>query len=130
ALSIRDAINDMNAAGSELDLQLRVAVNTGEAIVAMGASPSEGEGMVAGDVVNTASRLQTAAPVNSILVGEGTHRATHTVIEYEEIEALTLKGKDSPVRAWVATRASLAPGIRATADVPLVGRDRELATLF
>src|SRR6266566_2539134 len=62
ALAIREAVVE--------DLQIRTAVNTGEALVALGARPSEGEGIVSGDVVNTAARLQTAAPVNGILVGE------------------------------------------------------------
>ena len=56
-----------------------------------GATPSEA--MVAGDVVNTASRLQTSAPVNGVLVGEETYRSTRTVIAYEPVEALTVKGK-------------------------------------
>src|SRR5438477_1096190 len=62
ALAIRDAVDD---------LDLRTAVNTGEALVSLGARPAEGEAMVSGDVVNTASRMQSAAPINGILVGEG-----------------------------------------------------------
>src|SRR5438067_8485528 len=65
ALAVRDSL----ARG---DLQLRIAVNTGEALVTLGARPALGEGMVAGDVVNTAARLQAAAPVNGVLVGEDT----------------------------------------------------------
>src|SRR6266480_4146891 len=64
ALAIRDWIVE------EGDLQVRIAVTTGEALVALGARPSEGEGMAAGDVVNTAARLQSAAPVNGILVSK------------------------------------------------------------
>src|SRR5688500_8007086 len=74
AVSIRDAVAELNAADPELDLQMRIAVNTGEALVSIGARTTEGEGMIAGDVVNTASRLQEAAPVNGILVGEETYR--------------------------------------------------------
>ena len=69
ALAIRDAMS-----GS--DVSVRIAVNTGEALVSLDARPAEGEGMVAGDVVNTAARLQGAAPVGGILVGETTYRAT------------------------------------------------------
>src|ERR1700740_2326836 len=72
ALAIRDAVSG--------ELEIRTAVNTGEALVALGARPSEGEGMVSGDVVNTAARLQSAAPVNGILVSESTRRATSHVI--------------------------------------------------
>src|SRR5690349_19339603 len=65
ALRIKDAVNEMNARDPRLDLQVRIAVNTGEAIVALGARADEGEGMVAGDVVNTAARLQSNAPTGA-----------------------------------------------------------------
>ena len=63
ALSVRDAIADMDDADPLLDLQVRAAVNTGEAIVDLNARPELGLAMVAGDVVNTASRLQSNAPI-------------------------------------------------------------------
>jgi predicted ATPase len=119
----------MNKADPELDLQVRIAVNTGEAIVSLGANAPAGEGMVAGDVVNTAARLQAAAPVDAILVGEETHRSTRSVVDYEEIEALVLKGKREPLRAWVAHGASSAPGERLAKSALMVGRDHELAVL-
>ena len=82
ALAIRDAVEELNEADPDLDLQMRIAVNTGEALVSL--SAAHGEGMVTGDVVNTASRLQEAAPVNGILVGEETYRATRSAIDYDE----------------------------------------------
>jgi class 3 adenylate cyclase len=129
ALAVRDAVAQMNEAEPELDLQVRLAVNTGEAIVALGANPDLGEGLVAGDVVNTASRLQTAAPTNGILVGQTTHRATRGSFEYAEVEALVVKGKRAPVRAWLANSASSGPGERASSGVPMLGRVHELAVL-
>jgi class 3 adenylate cyclase len=129
ALAVRDAVAQMNESEPELDLQVRLAVNTGEAIVALGANPDLGEGLVAGDVVNTASRLQTAAPTNGILVGQATHRATRGLFEYAEVEALVVKGKRAPVRAWVANSASSVPGERASTGVPMLGRVHELAVL-
>src|SRR3982074_15132 len=75
ALSIRD-----RAVGEQG--QVRIAGTTGEALVRLGAHPESGEGMASGDVVNTAARLQSAAPVNGILVGETTYRATRGEIEY------------------------------------------------
>src|SRR3982750_1958473 len=93
-LAIRDAIV------ADGRLQVRVAVTTGEALVSLGASPAEGEGMVAGDVVNTAARLQSSAPVNGVLVDETTQRATARAIEYREAEPVQAKGKAEPVRAW------------------------------
>src|SRR5207247_834926 len=81
ALAIRDSIAE------EAQLQVRIAVTTGEALVTIGAPPSEGEGLAAGDVVNTAARLQNTAPVNGILVDETTYRATRQAIEYREAES-------------------------------------------
>jgi class 3 adenylate cyclase/tetratricopeptide (TPR) repeat protein len=129
ALAIRDAINELNAQEPELDLQVRIAVNTGEAIVALGAQSSEGEGMATGDVVNTAARLQTAAPTNGILVGEETFRATQSSIRYREVEPVQAKGKSQPVRAWLAVEASAAAAERAGVRAPIIGRDRELVVL-
>jgi class 3 adenylate cyclase len=129
AVSIRDAVEELNVADPQLDLQVRLAVNTGEALVSVGARASEGEGMVAGDVANTASRMQQAAPVNGILVGEETYRSTRSVIRYEEAEPIIAKGKREPVRVWLAVSASSPPGERAAARVPMVGRTSELAVL-
>src|SRR5919109_1239564 len=70
AFAVCRAIDDLNAEDEWLDLQVRVGVNTGEALVVVGARASEGEGIAAGDVMNTAARLQSAAPVNGVLVGE------------------------------------------------------------
>ncbi len=129
ALAVRDAMQEMNVADPTLDLKVRLAVNTGEAIVTLGARPSQGEAMVAGDVVNTAARLQVAAPIDGVVVGEQTYVSTRTVIQYEAAEPVVAKGKAEPVRLWLAV-APLAPvGQRSFSTVPLVGRGRELATL-
>ena len=101
ALAIRDSIGE--------ELQIRTAVNTGEALVALGAKPGEGDAMVAGDVVNTAARLQGAAPVNGILVGEGTYRATRQTIDYREAPPVEAKGKSEPVKVWEAVARAVAP---------------------
>ncbi len=126
ALAIRDWVTEQEAG-----LQLRIAVNTGEVLVALGTNPNQGEGMASGDVVNTTARLQTAAPVNGILVGETTYRATSQVIAYRAADPVTAKGKTEPVPAWEALEASsrfgvdLAPANR----TPLVGRTHELGVL-
>jgi class 3 adenylate cyclase/tetratricopeptide (TPR) repeat protein len=125
ALAIRDWIAE------ESELHVRIGVNTGEALVSLGARPSEGEGMASGDVVNTAARLQAAAPVDGILVGEQTYRATERAIEYREHEPVQAKGKTSPVAVWEAVQARARFGVDlapATA-APLVGRDQELELL-
>jgi class 3 adenylate cyclase len=125
ALSIRDWVRE------EDDLQVRIAVTTGEALVLLGARPAEGEGMAAGDVVNTAARLQTAAPVNGVLVGETTYRATRGTIDYVEHEPVVAKGKSEPIRVWeaVEARSRFGSDVEQRSLVPLVGRARELATL-
>jgi class 3 adenylate cyclase len=119
ALAIRDAIGD--------ELQIRTAVNTGEALVALGARPGEGDALVAGDVVNTAARLQSAAPVNGILVGEGTYRATRDAIDYREAPAVEAKGKAEPVKVWeaICARSRFGSDVEQKLRTPLVGRERE-----
>ena len=110
-------------------LQVRVAVNTGEAIVELEARPGHGEAMVAGDVVNTAARLQSAAPVGAVLVGEETYASTRNAIEYRPAQPVLAKGKSAPVRAWLALRATSGVGERPVTPIPMVGRDRELTVL-
>jgi class 3 adenylate cyclase len=129
ALTVRDSVAEMNAADAQLDLQVRIAVNSGEAIVALNAKTELGEAMVAGDVVNTASRLQSAAPTDGVLVGEETYRSTRGVVEYAEVEPVVVKGKRDPVRAWLAIAAEKGPGERTASTVPLLGRARELSVL-
>jgi len=122
ALAVRDW-------AEEDGLQIRIAVNTGEAIVALEARPGHGEAMIAGDVVNTAARLQSAAPIGAVLVGEETYTSTRNSIEYRPSQPVKAKGKEAPVRAWLALRATAAAGERPIAPVPMIGRERELAVL-
>jgi class 3 adenylate cyclase/tetratricopeptide (TPR) repeat protein len=131
ALAIQDAITELNDADTTLVLQVRVGVNTGEALVALDASPLEGEGMVAGDVINTGARLQSAAPPGGVLVGEATYRATERVIDYEPVDPVEAKGKSEPVSAWraLAPRARFGVDLGGAGRGPLVGRDRETALL-
>src|SRR5487761_2202937 len=107
----------------------RVGVVTGEAAVTIGAI---GEGMVAGDMVNTASRLQGAAPPDVVLVGEGTMHAASRAIVFEEAGDQLLKGKAAPVSAWRALRVVAERGGRGRSEAieaPFVGRDDELRLL-
>jgi class 3 adenylate cyclase len=125
ALVVRDHI-DPNAAG---ELQIRIAVNTGEAVVSLGARPALGESMVAGDVVNTAARLQAAAPVNGIVVGEKTYLETREVISYAATQPVVAKGKARPIEAWVAVSAVTEAGERPLANWSIVGRAEEIEVL-
>jgi len=129
ALGIRQRISQVSAADSDRDLKVHIGVNTGEAFVALDARLEEGEATVAGDVVNTAARLQTAAPANAILVGEETFRCTRSIIDYAPVEPLMVKGKELPVAAWRVRSASRPAGERPAPDIPMVGRDSELAIL-
>ena len=129
ALAVRDAVRELNEDDARLDLQIRIAVNTGEALVSLGARPALGESMVAGDVVNTASRLQSAAPVNGILVGEETYASTRAAIRYEPVPPIEAKGKAAVVSAWLALEPLVAAGERQISRAPLVGRGRELGVL-
>jgi class 3 adenylate cyclase/tetratricopeptide (TPR) repeat protein len=112
-----------------LGVNARAGVLTGEAVVKAGV---EGEGMVVGDVVNTASRLQGAAEPGTVIVGEGTFRAASRAIAFEPISDLTLKGKAGPVAAWRATRVVAERGGRNRSEAleaPFVGRADELREL-
>ena len=129
ALAVRDAVVALNAEQPQLDLRIRGAVNTGEAVVTLSARPALGEAMVAGDVVNTASRLQQHAPVGEIVVGDETYRATRSAIEYEPVEPVTAKGKAAPIEAWRAVAATSPMGARDLSSTPFVGRSREVGLL-
>ena len=128
ALAIGHAVAALNAEQAWLDLHIRTAVNTGEALVVTGARSVEGEGMAAGDVMNTAARLQSAAPVDGIAVGEATYRATSHIFDFEEAEPIAAKGKAEPVRVWVVLGEKTAPK-RPEPWRPLVGRREEIETL-
>jgi class 3 adenylate cyclase/tetratricopeptide (TPR) repeat protein len=119
------------AVTDELGLEARAAVNTGEALVALGARPELGEAMVAGDVVNTASRLQSAAETGSLVVGELTYRTTRHQIDYEQLDPITVKGKSEPVRLWRARgpRSRFGVDVEVGGATPLVGRESELSLL-
>ena len=102
-----------------------VGIATGEAAVNLGAS---GEGLVTGDIVNTAARLQTAAPPGAVLVGEATRHAAGPHIAFDPAGELTLKGKSSPVPAWRAVRvvAGGDPAAPRELEPAFVGREHEL----
>jgi len=107
----------------------RCGVLTGEAAVTLGAKD---QGMVAGDLVNTAARLQSAAAPGTVLVGEATQRATSGAIAYEPAGEHDLKGKALPVAAWRALRIVAERRGRGRDDrleAPFVGRDAELRLL-
>jgi class 3 adenylate cyclase/tetratricopeptide (TPR) repeat protein len=121
ALDLVGAIPELDAA-----LQVRAGVLTGEAAVTLGAT---GQGMVTGDLVNTASRVQSAAEPGTVLVGESTKRASEAAIAYAGAGEHELKGKTEPVSLWRALRVTAGRGgaLKSVGlEPPFVGRDREL----
>ncbi len=125
-LELASAVAAMGDEVGASDLRARVGVLTGEAAVTLGA---EGQGMVAGDLVNTASRIQSVADPGSVLVGDVTRRATEAAIAYEDAGTHELKGKEESVQLWRALRVvgTLRGSMRAKGlEAPFVGRDREM----
>jgi predicted ATPase/class 3 adenylate cyclase len=130
AFGMQAAMEELNRGiGPEFgfELPLRIGVNTGEVLAGRVGDAYT----VVGDAVNVAARLQAAAPVGGILVGERTRRSTGPAVQYEELEPLRLKGKAEPVRAWSAVemREHEQPGERRILAAPLVGRQAELSQL-
>ena len=132
ALTILEAIAELNEADPVLALHVRIGINTGEAVVVLGAKPEEGEGIVTGDVVNTASRLQGVAPINGIACSEQTYRSTERVFEYEELEPVTVKGKSEALALFrpLRPRARFGSDLTRTYSTPLVGRELEKPLLL
>jgi class 3 adenylate cyclase/tetratricopeptide (TPR) repeat protein len=130
AFRILDAIEELNEE-RDLELAVRIGVNTGEAVVTLGAKPAEGEGFVTGDVVNVASRLQGVAPVGGIVVGEQTFRATRFSFDYEALEPVVLKGKAEAVPVWRPLAATSRFGSEVDLEpvTPFVGRELERSLL-
>jgi class 3 adenylate cyclase/tetratricopeptide (TPR) repeat protein len=105
-------------------LQLRIGINTGEVLVGTLAGTDY---TAMGDVVNTASRLQGAAPPGGTLVGETSFALTGDVIRYGEPTALQPRGREQSVTTWLALDTTAPPGFRLRrSDLRLVGRHAEL----
>jgi class 3 adenylate cyclase/tetratricopeptide (TPR) repeat protein len=126
ALALMQAVTELGEQAGMPGLLARAGVLTGSAAVDLAA---ENEGMVLGDTVNTAARLQSIAAPGTVLVDDVTRRTTEAAIAYEDAGTHEVKGRDQPVRAWRALRvvagvggARRSPGLEA----PFVGRDAEL----
>ena len=128
--AVRMALRVLERVGElDLDLHVRVGVNTGEVLVAIDAL--ERGDAITGDAANTAARLQTVAPVDGIAVGLDTYDATRVVFDYRELEPATVKGKSEPVRVFqpLASRARFGTDLTRTHGSPFVGREVDLAIL-
>ena len=130
ALSLTQAVTALGGEVGMPELRVRAGVLTGNAAVDRGA---ENEGMVLGDTVNTASRLQSIAPPGTVLVDEVTRRATEAAVEYEDAGVHTVKGREQPVHAYTALRVVAGVGgARRSAglEAPFVARASELQTII
>ncbi|HET8683707.1 MAG TPA: AAA family ATPase, partial [Micromonosporaceae bacterium] len=118
------------APGSAGAMQFRVGISTGEALVDVAAARDGGQAILAGDVVNTASRLQALAPAGSVITCGATHAATRSTIRYAEQSPAQLRGRSTPTEVWLAVEpVQPQPAEREPEPAPLVGREHELAML-
>jgi predicted ATPase/class 3 adenylate cyclase len=126
ALELTEAVIALGEEVGIPTLRARAGVLTGEAAVSLDAT---NQGMVAGDIVNTASRIQAAAKPGTVLVGDDTMHVTQSAIEYEAAGAHEVKGKAQPIILWRAVRVVglLGGTVRASEiEPPFTGRDSEL----
>ena len=124
-LRMQDTLNRTMARSTpdgDIDIRMRVGINTGEVLVGTLAGT---EYTAMGDVVNTASRLQSMAPPGRVIVGEVTHALTAHTIDYESAGDLVARGRERPITAWLAVAATAPPGVRRRhrLEVPMVGRE-------
>jgi class 3 adenylate cyclase/S1-C subfamily serine protease len=128
-LRLVDEIDALPGIGGQ-PVEVRVGVNTGEALVRLDVDPASGEGFLTGDAVNVAARLQSAAPPMAVAVGDATHAATENVFAFDACHPVALKGKSQALQVWIAT----APLARTGAELrsftsSFVGREAELGRL-
>jgi class 3 adenylate cyclase/tetratricopeptide (TPR) repeat protein len=131
ALRILEGVQDLAHEAEPSALSIRIGVNTGEAVVGRpGSGPQIGEA-VTGDVVNTASRIQSIAAPGQVVVGESTYRATEPAFTYEQREPVLVKGKAEPLAVWVAVgaRSRMGVDLRPRPSTPFVGRREERSLL-
>ncbi len=126
--SALEIVDRVEVLGAEIGvgLKARGGVLTGEAVALLDATD---QGFVTGDLVNTASRLQSAAEPGQVLVGERTYRSTSDAIAYDAVDPLTLKGKADVVAAWRAMRVlgeRRGTGRGDAPEPPFVGRDEQI----
>ncbi len=129
ALDVVAAVAELGESSRAKGLSARAGVVTGEVAVTLGAT---GEGMVAGDAVNTAARVQAAAAPGAVWVDDTTHRFASSAIGFTDAGVHALKGKSEPANLWAATRVLSGVGGAQRVDgleAPLLGRDAELRTL-
>ena len=129
AADMREALEDLNVtlrSGFGIVLENRTGVNTGEVVTS---DTSSSQRLATGDTVNVAARLEQVAPVGEVLIGESTYRLVREFVNVMPVEPLTLKGKPEPVPAYRLLSVTADARSARPADLPLVGRAREIAAL-
>jgi class 3 adenylate cyclase len=129
-LALLESVRGLTSPGG-VPTQVRIGIDSGVAVARPAVDPSSGEGLLMGDVINTAARLQQTAAPMQVIVGEGTHALTAHAIDYEAAPVQRVKGKRRAVATWVARRPIASAGIdlRRTFSTPLIGREAELGLL-
>jgi len=134
ARAIRSALSIVRELeASRLELQVRIGIQTGEAVVRVGNERTAEEGLATGDILNTAARLQNVAVPGGIAVGDPTYRLTAGEFDWEDLGAVPLKGKALPVQTWrpLGPRTEVVAGGNASDEATaFVGRDAELRSLL
>jgi class 3 adenylate cyclase/tetratricopeptide (TPR) repeat protein len=130
ALRIQQSVDRLNEEHSELALAVRIAVTTGRAVVQLESTDQDREGII-GDVVNTASRLQSVASAGAVVADERTYLASRTAIDYRPLDPVSVKGKEQPISIWEASGARSRFGVAVDDETatPFVGRKTELSLL-
>src|SRR6516165_3551496 len=129
AATMREAVAELNVtlrAQFGVTLENRTGINTGEVVTGEG---GDSQRLATGDTVNVAARLEQAAPTGEVLIGESTYRLVRDAVEVVPVEPLELKGKPERVPAYRLLSVTEAPRSPRPANLPLVGRAREIAAL-
>jgi class 3 adenylate cyclase/tetratricopeptide (TPR) repeat protein len=121
-----EVVNERLEARWGVRLENRTGVNTGEVVAG---DVSSGQRLVTGDTVNTAARLEQAAPALEVLIGDPTYRLVRDAVEVEPVEPLELKGKAERVPAYRVLSVTREEGVARRLDTPMVGREQELRRL-
>jgi class 3 adenylate cyclase/tetratricopeptide (TPR) repeat protein len=128
-VAILAGVSGLNDVDPSLDLEVRVGVATGDALVDLTAKPEAGESMVAGDVLNTAARLQAAAAPGTIVVAERTYLTTRDTVDYDELGPKRVKGKADPLLVWQVRGIRRPPRPTERVGAAFVGRAHDLSLL-
>lgn len=130
ALRIQQSVDRLNQEHPDLALSVRIAVTTGQAVVQLDTTDQDREGII-GDVVNTASRLESVASAGEVVVDERTYLASRGAVEYRALDPVVVKGKEHPIAIWEAAgaRSRFGVAVEDESATPFVGRQTELSLL-